>query len=449
MSSTRWSRGGPVLTSRAALVAVIVVPVVALAPAPGAVFAVVNLLLLLAAAADLMLAGRVRDLELGRSGDTSVRLGEEAILVLTVRNTGARPGRLRVRDAWPPTVRRVPAVARLDVPARQARRLASTCRPVRRGEREPILVAVRSIGPLGLAGRQRRCQVPGRLQVLPPFPSRRLLPEKLARLRDVEGRVALRGAGAGTEFSSLRDYVPGDDPRTVDWRASARRGGPDRLTVRAYRPERDRRVILALDTGRTSAGRIGDLTRLDYVLDAVLLLASLATRAEDRVDLVAHDIRPRGTLLGTGGRAAALPRLSSALSRLEPALLEADHQAMAAIAMRLASRRALIVICTDLVPGAVDESLLPAVQGLAARHVVLVAALAEPAVATAAVAGDTRAERVSRLYEKVADERSSAQRTVLAARLTAAGAEVLDAPPEHFASALCDRYLALKGAARL
>jgi uncharacterized protein (DUF58 family) len=448
----KWARGGPVLTRRVALVALIGVLVVAFVPAHGAAFLLINLGLLVVAAVDLLLAGRVRDLELTRSGDSNVRLGEEATLVLTVRNAGRRGARLQVRDAWPPTVRRGPAVIKIRVPADQQRRLVSSCRPIRRGDREPVLVAVRSIGPLGLAGRQRRCRVPGRLQVLPPFPSRRLLPEKLARLRDVEGRVALRGAGAGTEFESLRDYVPGDDPRVVDWRASARRGGPDRLTVRAYRPERDRRVILALDTGRTSAGRIGDLTRLDYVLDAVLLLASLATRAEDRVDLVAHDVRPRATLIGTGGRAVALPRLSTALSRLEPALLEADHQAMAATAMRLASRRALVVICTDLVPGAVDESLLPAVAGLATKHLVLVAALAEPAVAgpiQPAPAGSARTERVARLYERVADERSSAQRTALAARLRATGAEVLDAPPEHFASALCDRYLELKAASRL
>ena len=84
----------------------------------------------------------------------------------------------------------------------------------------------------------------------PAFPSRKLLPEKLSRLRVIEGMVATRGPGRGTEFDSLRDYVRGDDIRAIDWRATARSRD---VVVRTWRPERDRHVVLALDTGRSSA----------------------------------------------------------------------------------------------------------------------------------------------------------------------------------------------------
>ena len=100
----------------------------------------------------------------------------------------------------------------------------------------------------------------------------------------------MRVRGQGTEFDSLREYVRGDDVRSIDWRASARNRN---VVVRTWQPERDRRVVLVLDTSRTSAGRVDDVPRLDSAMDAALLLAALAARAGDRVDFVAGDRRVR------------------------------------------------------------------------------------------------------------------------------------------------------------
>ena len=108
--------------------------------------------------------------------------------------------------------------------------------------------------------------------------------------------------GQGTEFDSLREYVVGDDVRSIDWRATARR---DAVVVRTWQPERDRRLILVLDTGRTSAGRVGDAPRLDAAMDAALLLAALAARAGDRVDLLAGDRRVRARVVGASRTHAA------------------------------------------------------------------------------------------------------------------------------------------------
>src|SRR5690606_15410792 len=139
---------------------------------------------------------------------------------------------------------------------------------------------------------------PWTLRVLAPFHSRRFLPEKLSRLRVIEGQVVVRGRGQGTEFDSLREYVVGDDVRSMDWRATAR---AEHVMVRDWRPERDRRVLCVLDTGRTSAARVGDEPRLDAVIDASLLLATLAIHAGDRVDLLAVDTQVRASV-STGHR---------------------------------------------------------------------------------------------------------------------------------------------------
>ena len=133
------------------------------------------------------------------------------------------------------------------------------------------------------------------MRVLPPFHSRKHLPSRLARLRELDGRAAVRVRGQGTEFDSLREYVRGDDVRSIDWRASAR---TRTVVVRTWQPERHRRVLLVLDTSRTSAGRVDDVPRLDSAMDAALLLAALASRAGDTRRLPGR--RPAGA--GPGPR---------------------------------------------------------------------------------------------------------------------------------------------------
>ena len=96
--------------------------------------------------------------------------------------------------------------------------------------------------------------MPASVRILPPFLSRKHLPSRLAKLRELDGAIPVLIRGQGTEFDSLREYVVGDDVRSIDWRATARRAD---VVVRTWRPERDRRVVIVLDTGRTSAGRVG------------------------------------------------------------------------------------------------------------------------------------------------------------------------------------------------
>ena len=116
----------------------------------------------------------------------------------------------------------------------------------------------------------------------------------------MDGRSAVNVRGAGTEFDSLREYVVGDDVRSIDWRSSARRG---EVLVRTWRPERDRRVLVLIDTGRLAAARLGDEPRLDAQIEACLLLSALASRAGDRIDVVARDERVRAQVRRASGEA--------------------------------------------------------------------------------------------------------------------------------------------------
>ncbi|MFF8840583.1 DUF58 domain-containing protein [Streptomyces sp. NPDC015130] len=434
------------LTGRTALIAALgSLPVGILAPSWAGMLAV-NAPLSLAILCDYAMAAPVRTLRFTRSGDTSVRLGDAAEVRLTVTNPSRRRLRAQLRDAWPPSAwlpgtEQAASRHELTVPAGERRRLTTTLRPTRRGDRRAERITVRSYGPFGLAARQGNHEVPWTVRVLPPFTSRKHLPSRLARLRELDGRTSVLTRGEGTEFDSLREYVPGDDTRSIDWRATARQTA---VAVRTWRPERDRHILVVLDTGRTSAGRVGDVPRLDAAMDAALLLTALASRAGDRVDLVAYDRSLRAQVQGRSAR-DVLPAVVNALATLEPELVETDARGLAATALSRAPRRSLIVLLTALDAAPIEEGLLPVLPQLTQRHTVLVASVADPRIAAMAGARGT----IDGVYEAAAATQTQSQRARTADQLRRHGVTVVDASPDALAPALADAYLALKAAGRL
>ena len=395
-----------------------------------------TLLCLVVVGLDALLAGSPRALRLERLASPQVRLGEPSSTTLLATNTGSRTFRGWLRDAWQPSAGATGNRHRLRVPAGERRALRTPLLPTRRGDRRADRVTVRRLGPLGIAGRQRSFEVAGHVRALPPFSSRRHLPSRLAQLRQLDGRSAVRTRGQGTEFDSLRDYVDGDDVRSIDWRATARRRS---TVVRTWQPEKDRHIVLVLDTSRTSAGRVGDVPRLDAAMDAALLLAALASRAGDRVDLIAGDRRVHRKVL-SASRTTLLSDLVTAMAPLEPALIEADWRLLTSEVTRLSRHRGLVVLLTPLEPSAIEESLLPPLGVLAQRHRVVLASVTDPAL------GQMRAGLADarEVYDAAAAERTTALRQRTAAALGRMGVEVLDADPEQLPVVLADHYLMLK-----
>lgn len=455
-------RGGVVLTGRTGLAAAVGSVLVAVATGAGHVAGWIGLAAYEAAlacvvAVDAYLAASLRDTKLERSGDTTVRLGERATVAIDVMNGGSRALHGTLRDAWTPSagnraptperatlqVGELPAEPRhrLDIEPGAVQRVVSVLTPTRRGDRHPDRVTIRSLGPLSLAGRQVSREVPWRVRVLPPFESRKHLPSRLARLHETDGRTPVLVRGQGSEFDSLREYVIGDDVRSIDWRATARRND---VVVRTWRPERDRHVVIVLDTGRTSAGRVGDVPRLDSAMDAALLLAALATRAGDRVDLLAYDQQVRASVTGAlPGRTLAL--FSDKMALLEPSLIELDAEGLTTHLITKVRRRSLVVLLTSIDAAPISEGLLPKIGRLTARHNVIVASVADPRIAQLATGRGT-AEAV---FAAASAELALGTRRQTAAELERHGVHVVDAVPDRLAPALADTYLALKAAGRL
>src|SRR5690606_6581909 len=268
---------------------------------------------------------------------------------------------------------------------------------------------------------------PAVLRVLPPFTSRRHLPSRIARLRELDGRTSLLVRGQGTEFDSLREYVRGDDVRSIDWRATARRrdpaGGGAKLVVRTWRPERDRRIVIVIDSGRTAAARIADEVRLDT--------AFYAGRGRSRVQ------RATGAQL--------LARMVDALAPIEPELIEPDWRGVPALVRSITPHRALVVLLTTIDAPGSAQGLLAMLPELTRHHTVLVASTTDPELLAAAATRGASDE----VYRAAAAERALQDATRVAAAIRRLGGEVVTGAPHELPPALADHYLALKAAGRL
>ena len=321
--------------------------------------------------------------------------------------------------------------------------------PWRRGDRRTEQVTIRSVGPLGLWQRQATLAAPGRLRVLPPFHSLAHLPSRLTRLREIDGRTPLLIRGQGTEFDSIREYVRGDDVRSIDWRATARHIDPEvpggtRLMVRTWRPERDRRIVIVADTSRTAAARVADEPRLDTAWEASLLLAALASHAGDRVDFLAWDRRVRGRVHGASG-AELLARMVDTMAGIDAELIEADWAGLPAQVRRMTSRRALVVVLTAADSPGTARGLLSVLPQLTSRHTVLVASVTDPDVLDAS----RRRGFLDEVYAAASAERALLDGERVAAAIRRLGGLTVAAAPAELPPALADRYLELKAAGRL
>ena len=428
------------LARRLLYVALALSAVVVLLPAPATVAACAGLLVVLAIL-DVILASSPRAVTVERVPTSPVRLGQPTQASTVLRNSGSRPLRGSSRDGWQPSAGAQRPVLPLDLAAQGTQQLIQPLRPSRRGDLSSEHLTLRCLGPMGLAGRQVTRRVQHTVRVLPPFRSRRHLPSKLQRLRELDGQTAVQIRGAGTEFDSLRDYVRGDDVRSIDWRATARR---QNLVVRTWRPERDRRVILCLDSSRTSAARIEDEPRLDTGMEAALLLGVLAASAGDRVDFLAFDRR-----VVSRARSAAngdfLHVMAEAMAPVEPELVEADFSQLPQHVRSVTSQRSLVVILTSLESASLEEGLLPVLPMLSADHLVMIAAVRDPDIRRRTLGRESAGD----VYRAAAAEQATLESDALKRQLSAFGVEVVDAEPHSLPPQVADAYIRLKASGRL
>jgi uncharacterized protein (DUF58 family) len=362
--------------------------------------------------------------------------GVPAELRVAVRAPGA--GAVRVRQAAPPDLALEPREGDGGLSAALVAR--------RRGRYELPAAGTRSVGPLRLASWHHQPGEAAELRVYPDLAAARRLALSVRRGQFREQGVSARGPlGLGTDFELVRDYLPDDDVRQVNWRATARLGRP---MSNQYRVEQDRDVVLLVDAGRLAAAGLPGAedeppraTVLDATLDALTAVALVADEVGDRCGAIAFDREVRVALRPRRAGGNVVVR---ALHDLEPRLVDADYDA--AFRRVEGSKRAFVLILTDLLEPVAVRSLADAVPVLARRHAVVVASPADPALRAMASAAPASAADVARV---VAAAETEDARQAAAARVRAAGAGVVDAPPGALARACVAAYLRAKSRALL
>lgn len=408
-----------------------------------------NLVLLALCLADLRGLADSRACNVGRDCEPALSIGQQNPVWVVVAHRGRRPLRAAVRDEPPPEFEVTPRVLALDVPAGETLRAAYRARPADRGDYRFGDLNVRFTTVLGLLTRQQRIPASGLVKVYPDvFQTRKhLLLAKQNRLTQM-GLRRSRLHGQGQEFEHLRDYLPDDSLRHVDWKATARRG---RLIAREYDVEQSQNILILLDLGRTMASHTVEengepgLTKADLAINAAVLLTHVAAQADDRVGLFCF---ARGPIVwvppGKGGHQAA--RLMDALYPLKPRIEEADYHANLLLASRRQRKRSLVFLFTDLIDPDASKRLIRSTTLLASKHLVVCVALADYELPSLIAAEPTAP---ADLYTQAVALGILRERRKALAQLTSLGVVAMDATPKELSVAAVNQYLKLKREARL
>lgn len=405
----------------------------------GPALAAAGLLLVAAVGIDLWgLRGRP-ELHLERRLPERAHVGRAGLLHIALENPAAHAVEADVYEALPQDLAPArQAFAAVRIPASGHTEIPVELHPTRRGDRElGVLVAlVRS--PLGLFRRRVAAAGHAPLRVYPDT-SALLRPEALDPRQVLEslGVRPARRRGEGMEFESLRDYVPGDDPRRLDWAASARRARP---VVRVHQHERNHTVVIALDASRLMAGRIGSRTKLDHAVDASLALAYAALLSGDRVGLAVFDHELRGFLAPRAHR-RELGALIEFVRPLEPRLVEADYAALVRALGARQRQRALVVVFSDFVESD-SASPIGILRVLSRHHRVLLVAVRDPLYGELD-AGSSRTGMQEGLRRIVLDDLLVERETALLS-LRRSGLHTLDLAPDRLTAPVLNRYLELR-----
>jgi uncharacterized protein (DUF58 family) len=427
------SLGRPVPTGLAvALLAAALVPAALAVASPtfGWLALALDVAVVVLCAVDFLRAPRASDVEARREVEPILRSGVDNAVHLDLTCRNAVPVRGEVRDECPTEVaaqghRQHFVLA----PGPRPTRLTYTVRPPARGDLRFGDLHVRLMGPLGLCARQVR--MPPDLTAL----TKEAL--ELARASDAPAERVQRVRGEGREFESLREYRNGDDYRTIDWKASARRA---RTMVRVYQPERNQPVLLLLDCGRHMAGKVDGRRKLDHAVDAALRMAKVGLDAGDLVGVLAFASDVRAYLPPRKGR-EHLRLLTEALYRAEAALEESDYGRAYDFAFARSSRRSMVVLFTDLVDPDASGTLVARTLMLRPRHLPVVASLLDEDLQAAA----TEVPRTPQdAYTRQAATRLEEEYRRTAVTLRDSGVLVVRAPARGFGAAAINTYLHVK-----
>ncbi len=376
--------------------------------------------------------------DIRREHDQKLSLGADNPIKIHIRNRSNRPAAVWLRDEPPDAFNISQRLLSGEIAPRRTWEATYHVHPLRRGDYQFGNLNLRWLGPLGLAIRQGALPLTDPIKVYPNLLDVRrydLLLRK-NRLQEI-GLRNTRQFGEGTEFERLREYLPDDEYRRINWKATARRHRP--VTVE-YQTERSQKVIALLDVGRMMQSPVAQMAKLDYVVNAVLLLGYVATGKGDKVGMMSFANDIQHYLSPRQGR-GQFYRMLELLYAVEAQPVESDYRRALSYLAAKQRKRSLVVIFTDLTHGISLEGLVSHVTLLAKRSLPLVVTISDPDVVQAA---HQQPEDSQSTFQRMAAAQLLEQRQITLDHLRQQGVLTLDVPANQLSIAVINRYLELK-----
>jgi uncharacterized protein (DUF58 family) len=358
---------------------------------------------------------------------------------LRVDSVAASPLAAELRDVVPAAAQPALRVHAFRLPAGGSLTLAAMFRIPVRGSFEFGPAWLRLAGPFDVLEAQQAFSCPGVVKVLPEgFSSAEgLRHDERAELMMLDKMSRVRQTGVGTEFEMLSEYRPGDDPRRIDWKTTARFGRP---VIRRFQVERHRDVMIVIDCGRLMGADAGRGSKLDCAVDSSLMLGRTALESGDRCGLALFGDRVLGYIPPVSGP-RGLRALVDSVYDVQPRWAESDFGLMFATLQSRQSKRSLVVILSDIVDVETSARFRTSLATLSRRHVVLFVGLQTPLLRQIV------AEPVSTLLDgsrkavtfRILRERDEALRS-----LKSSGVQVLDVEPARLTVPLLNRFIELR-----
>lgn len=373
--------------------------------------------------------------EVSRQLPDRLSIGRDNPVTLSVKS-GKKPAKVQISDYYPTQFAVSTPTLSLSLPANSSEDFTYTVHPNQRGEFTWGDIQIRQLGTWGLAWKDWKIPLNQKVKVYPDLVGLRSLSIRLT-LQSAGSIRKSRQRGIGTEFAELREYTSGDDLRLIDWKATARRNRP---LVRVLEPEHEQTLIILLDRGRLMTAQVSGLKRFDWGLNATLALALAGINRGDRVGVGVFD-RQMHTWIRPESGQNQLNQLIDRLTPIQPVLLESDYLGAVTNVVQQQTRRALVVLITDIIDNTASAELLAALGRLTPKYLPFCVTLRDRQVDNLA---HTFSTEVKAAYSRAVALDLLSQRSFAFAQLKQKGVLVLDAPVDRITAQLIDRYLQLK-----
>jgi uncharacterized protein (DUF58 family) len=361
-------------------------------------------------------------------------------IALVLSNFYARPIQAAVRDELPDFFESETELPEVSIPAGGEACLSYVIRPLTRGAHSFGDVILRVQGEHGLIQKQLTLSVSDTAKVYPNF--RGADHYQLLAQIDQREEVVRRPRpfkAAGTDFESLRPYIPGEDPRNIDWKATARRGAP---ISRNKQVEKGQQLAVLLDAGRLMAETVGKYSKLEHALNAAVMLSYVVQKRGDALAVASFSNKIESFLPSVRGP-SLLPRVLESLYAVQVRPVESDYWQAIAQVMTLLTRRSLVILLTDVLDASASAGLINNLARAAEKHLVLCVMLSEPAIGEIARAIPVTIEDT---YRKAAACDQLRRRRLAVESMRSRGILILETDPSHLSVHLVKRYLEIRQA---